>query len=122
MFWSALRRWGERAVAAGFLTIDAVKNRDPTVCTLPGTTISPPSVAEEPPEPALAIGQQQATSWPRVSPQTTRDNMRIDSAAAARRSASNPIDGAQEKPYRRDEEAKELKASWSRYQHRQVAP
>jgi hypothetical protein len=52
MFWSALRCWGERAVAAGFLTIDAIKNRDPAACTLPGTTISLPSVAEEPPESA----------------------------------------------------------------------
>jgi hypothetical protein len=25
MFWSALRRWGERAVAAGFLTIADIK-------------------------------------------------------------------------------------------------
>jgi hypothetical protein len=52
MFWSALRRWGERAVAAGFLTIDAIKNGDPAACTLPRTTISPPSVAEEPPQAA----------------------------------------------------------------------
>jgi hypothetical protein len=56
MFWSALRRWGERAVAAGFLTIDAIKdvikNGDPAACTLPRTTISAPSVAEEPPQAA----------------------------------------------------------------------
>lgn len=41
MFWSALRHWGERAVAGGFLTVDAIKNGNPAACTpLPGT-ISP---------------------------------------------------------------------------------
>ena len=52
MFWSALRRWGERAVAGGFVTIDAIKNGDPAACMLPRTTMSPPSVAEEPPQAA----------------------------------------------------------------------
>ena len=33
-FWSALRRWAERAVAAGVLTVDHVRNRDPGACTL----------------------------------------------------------------------------------------
>ena len=46
-FWSALRRWGERAVAAGVLTIDDIKNGDPAACTpLPGT-ISPVTEPEE---------------------------------------------------------------------------
>lgn len=47
MFWSALRRWGERAVAAGFLTIDAIKNCDPAACTLRSGSMSPLRVAEE---------------------------------------------------------------------------
>jgi len=34
-FWSALRRWGERAVASGRLTIDHIKNGDAAACTLP---------------------------------------------------------------------------------------
>jgi hypothetical protein len=37
MFWSALRRWGERAAAAGFLTIDAIKNGDPFFALCGGT-------------------------------------------------------------------------------------
>lgn len=34
LFWSALRRWGERAVAAGILTIADIRNGDPAACTL----------------------------------------------------------------------------------------
>jgi endogenous inhibitor of DNA gyrase (YacG/DUF329 family) len=49
MFWSALRRWGERAVAAGFLTIDAVKNGDPAACMLRGGVMSPSPVPEDRP-------------------------------------------------------------------------
>ena len=45
-FWSALRRWGERAVTVGILTIDDVKNADPAACTLPGARISPPPVSQ----------------------------------------------------------------------------
>jgi hypothetical protein len=33
MFWSALRRWGERAIAAGVLTIADVKNGVVAACT-----------------------------------------------------------------------------------------
>ena len=33
-FWTALRRWGERAVAVGILTIADIKNGDPAACTL----------------------------------------------------------------------------------------
>ena len=40
LFWSTLRRWGERAVAAGSLTIADIRNGDPAACTLPGTSIS----------------------------------------------------------------------------------
>jgi hypothetical protein len=42
LFWSALRRWGERAVAAGILTITDIRNGDPAACTLLGAPISPP--------------------------------------------------------------------------------
>jgi hypothetical protein len=42
LFWSTLRRWGARAVAAGILTIADIRNGDPTACTLPGAPISPP--------------------------------------------------------------------------------
>ena len=46
-FWSALRRWGERAVASGILTLDTIKNGNPAACTpLPGT-ISPVTEPEE---------------------------------------------------------------------------
>jgi hypothetical protein len=44
--WSALRRWGERAVAAGVLSIDAVRNGQPEACTLQGTPKAPPPCAE----------------------------------------------------------------------------
>jgi hypothetical protein len=33
-FWSALRRWGERAIAAGILTVTDVRDGDPEACTL----------------------------------------------------------------------------------------
>lgn len=33
-FWTALRQWGERAVAAGILTIGDIRNGDPAACTL----------------------------------------------------------------------------------------
>jgi hypothetical protein len=33
-FWSALRRWGERAIAAGIITVADVRDGDPTACTL----------------------------------------------------------------------------------------
>ena len=34
IFWSALRRWGERAITAGTLTIANVKDGAATACTL----------------------------------------------------------------------------------------
>ena len=45
-FWSALRRWGEAALTAGTLTIDAIRNADPGACTLPHRAKSPPPVPE----------------------------------------------------------------------------
>jgi hypothetical protein len=47
LFWSTLRRWGARAVAAGILTIADIRNGDPAACTLPGGPVSGPLVAEE---------------------------------------------------------------------------
>ena len=47
MFWSAVRRWGERAVAAGILTLDAIKNGNPAACTPLAGTISPVTEPEE---------------------------------------------------------------------------
>ena len=47
MFWSNLRRWGARAVAAGILTIADIRNGHPAACTLPGAPVSRPLVAEE---------------------------------------------------------------------------
>jgi hypothetical protein len=45
-FWSALRRWAERAVAAGALTVDHVKSGDPVACTLLSSGTSPSPVRE----------------------------------------------------------------------------
>ena len=47
LFWSNLRRWGTRAVAAGILTIADIRNGHPAACTLPGAPVSRPLVAEE---------------------------------------------------------------------------
>jgi hypothetical protein len=50
-FWSALRRWGERAVAAGVLTIADIRNGAAAACTLlPGGFSSAP--ISEPQKPA----------------------------------------------------------------------
>jgi hypothetical protein len=46
LFWSALRRWAERALSAGVLTIADIKNGDLAACTLPGPAISPPPVSQ----------------------------------------------------------------------------
>ena len=47
LFWSTLRRWGARAVAAGILTIADIRNGDPEACTLTGAPISPPPASAE---------------------------------------------------------------------------
>ena len=47
-FWSALRRWGEHAIAAGTLTITDVKNGVVAACT--------PPQGNEPPLPLSDIG------------------------------------------------------------------
>jgi hypothetical protein len=49
-FWSALRRWGERAVSAGALAIADIRNGigncDRTACTLLAGAVSPAPVPE----------------------------------------------------------------------------
>ena len=42
-FWSALRRWGERAVAAGVLSIDQIRKGSVSACTLGGDGDTPPA-------------------------------------------------------------------------------
>ena len=44
-FWSALRRWGERAVASGILTVADVRNGAAVTCTLPPRGISPAAIS-----------------------------------------------------------------------------
>jgi hypothetical protein len=68
-FWSALRRWGERAVAAGILTIADIRNGDPAACTLLLAAGSPGAVDE-------AHGSQSTVTAPRVdSRHTTQQNL-----------------------------------------------
>ena len=45
-FWSALRRWAARAVAAGALTVDQIRSGDPAACTLVASGSSPALVSE----------------------------------------------------------------------------
>lgn len=54
LFWSALRRWGERAIAAGTLTIAEVKNGAVGACTLPQCS--------DPPSPLPDIGRSHNAS------------------------------------------------------------
>jgi hypothetical protein len=51
-FWTALRRWGERAVAAGILTVGDIRSGDPAACTpkLVGRHSGRLSVPVAPPE------------------------------------------------------------------------
>ena len=48
-FWSALRRWGERAVAARVLSIDQIKNGSLAACTLvrDGAPVAAPECSGE---------------------------------------------------------------------------
>jgi hypothetical protein len=80
--WSALRRWAERAVAAGALTVDQIRSADPAACTLlPGgkapasisqaQTPAPVASAERPEEAAellddllLALFDLPGDAWP----------------------------------------------------------
>jgi hypothetical protein len=48
MFWSALRRWGEQAVASGVLTIADIRNGASAACTLLPRRISPSPVPQTP--------------------------------------------------------------------------
>jgi hypothetical protein len=54
-FWSALRRWAERAVVAGALTVDHIRNCDPAACTLLPGAISPTAIPQaQKPTPAAS--------------------------------------------------------------------
>jgi hypothetical protein len=59
-FWSALRRWGERAVDSGMLTVADVRNDAIAACTLLPAAISPapmdPPVKPAPVAPAERPG------------------------------------------------------------------
>jgi len=46
-FWSALRRWGERAVASGILTVADVRDGAAVACTLPPGGISPAAISRD---------------------------------------------------------------------------
>jgi hypothetical protein len=61
-FWSALRRWGERAVAAGALTVDQIRNGVAEACTPLSSGISPAPIspAEKPALMALAGSADEA--------------------------------------------------------------
>src|SRR6516162_7753378 len=51
-FWSALRRWGKRAIAAGTLTVTDLRNGATAACTLQGEPVlrgSPPALVPEHP-------------------------------------------------------------------------
>ena len=62
-FWSALRRWAERAVAVGALTVDQIRNADPAACTvLPGgKALAPIPQAQKPAPAASAERPEEAT-------------------------------------------------------------
>jgi hypothetical protein len=80
-FWSALRRWGERAVAAGILTIDDIKNSNPRACTLLLAARSPGAVGE-------AHGRRPAAIAPGLDSRYTAQKdleRRIAQAIATRR-------------------------------------
>jgi hypothetical protein len=58
-FWTALRRWGERAIDAGVLTIDDIRNRDPAACTLLAGARSCTPVSEAPPQRLAAVAPRE---------------------------------------------------------------
>jgi hypothetical protein len=60
-FWAELRRWGERALDAGVLTIDDIRNVDLAACTLLVGASSGTPVGEAPPQrPALVAPRQES--------------------------------------------------------------
>ena len=63
-FWSALRRWDKRAVAAGMLRLDQIRNADPAACTLLLSSNSPapidPPATPAPVAPAERSGEAEA--------------------------------------------------------------
>ena len=65
-FWSALRCWAERAVAAGALTVDQIGKADPAACTLlpGGKAPTPISQAQKPAPAASAERPEEAAELP----------------------------------------------------------
>ena len=79
-FWSALRRWGERAIEAGVLTIDDIMNGNPAACTLLVGARSGASVGE-------ALAQRHAPAVPREDSRLAQEEFErlMSQAIAARR-------------------------------------
>jgi hypothetical protein len=64
-FHSCARRWAEAAVAAGALSIDVLKNGDPTACTLLRGTISPTPESQSPKQyPAPVVHRAESSYTP----------------------------------------------------------
>src|SRR5262249_44068623 len=59
-FWSAARRWAERAVVAGSLSVDDIRNGVGEACTLRPGTSSPAPVPSPPKSGVVAPGEPQA--------------------------------------------------------------
>jgi hypothetical protein len=81
-FWSALRRWGDRAVATGILSIADIRNGDAEACTLLLTVGSLGTVGE-------AHGHRSAPIEPhlesRYSAQRNLERLMAQAIAARRR-------------------------------------
>jgi hypothetical protein len=82
-FWSALRRWGERAIAAGILTVADVRDGDGEACTLlPRATLPVPiddDAARRSPTPIAPRAEN------RYTPQENLERLMAQAIAAARR-------------------------------------
>ena len=81
-FWSALRRWGERAVAAGIVTPHDIRNADLVACTLLPRPISSTPVREAPSQLLTAMAPRAANSYTTSQQELER---RMAQAIAVRR-------------------------------------
>jgi hypothetical protein len=81
-FWTALRRWGERAVAAGILTIDDIRSGDPAACTLLPGHVSLAPVGEMP---AQCLGPAVPCADSRFTRQEDFETLLARTIAARRR-------------------------------------
>jgi hypothetical protein len=56
-FWSALRRWGERAINAGILSVTDIRGCDPEACTLLAGRVTAGAVGGKPnPPQSVPVG------------------------------------------------------------------